>query len=211
MKTAWVLNSYWRATETGRPKGAKLVRKKEIRLQRALNETCKLSEKKNTCTQQILIWLKVGKAFPKDDQGLMLGHVWQCWLLTVGRCNIHGCVLGIQTGPVCTPPLFLLIDPHVLFQTSLFFKESVRKCLLQRMDFVFCGHEYTLRSPWKLVLWGTPDCVLPVSKCLHGLQTPPRIYQKWPCKYRQQGKSTTCMSWVYWHSWRCLKRWRWSC
>lgn len=31
------------------------------------------------------------------------------------------------------------------------------------MDFVFCGHEYTLQSPWKLVLWGTPDCVLPDS------------------------------------------------
>lgn len=66
-----------------------------------------------------------------------------------------------NTGPTCTPPLFLLIDPHVLFQTSLFFKESVKKCLLQRMDFVFCGHEHTLRSPWKLVLWGTADCVLP--------------------------------------------------
>lgn len=72
-------------------------------------------------------------------------------------------MLGIQTGPVCTAPLFLLIDPHILLQTSLFFKESVTKCLLQRMDFVFYGHEHILRSPWKLVLWGTPDCVLPES------------------------------------------------
>lgn len=77
--------------------------------------------------------LKAGRALPKHDWGLMQGRVWQCWLLTVGWCNICGSVLGMQAQHELHLSFYLIIHMYS-------FKHSHSSKVICYKMLLLCSH-----------------------------------------------------------------------